>query len=266
MKVCKVEGCEKNTIQLSKLCGMHRERYRKYKSYELPEKMTVKCAVETCTKNASTTIYCNAHYLRLKRNGTLDKVVRNVMREAICSKCGEMILNVTRYQRWKLKNTGLIYHTDGCGWNSELKKHVTVERMINKNPSFNQEIKDKVSKTLKEMHHKPPIQGGNGKGPSLAQKLLFDSIGFPWKLEFVVKTKLKPKDGYPHHYKIDIANENKMIAIEVDGLTHNSDKQREKDLKKTNLLESLGWKVFRFKNEEILNDLSMVLKEIHEAT
>lgn len=137
-------------------------------------------------------------------------------------------------------------------------------RMTINNPMFNPIYKQKCIDKLKEIGHKPCIQGGNGRPASKAQQILFDSLGKYWVLELAVKTKLNRTDAYPYHYKIDIANELLKIAIEVDGTSHYALKQKEKDLKKTQVLESLGWKVLRYKNNQIINDLETVLDEINE--
>ena len=46
-----------------------------------------------------------------------------------------------------------------------------------------------------------------------------------------------------------------MLVIEVDGGYHNEPLQRQNDQWRTEFLESKGFTVIRFKNEEINNDL-----------
>ena len=72
--------------------------------------------------------------------------------------------------------------------------------------------------------------------------------------EYPVKT-LK-KENYPSIYKIDIANPILKIGIEVDGNSHCALSRQAEDKKKVDLLNSLGWNILRFKNEEVLNNLS----------
>ncbi|MFW6300118.1 MAG: DUF559 domain-containing protein [Oceanicaulis sp.] len=43
-----------------------------------------------------------------------------------------------------------------------------------------------------------------------------------------------------------------MVAIEVDGTSHNSRKVRERDARKDEFLSSKGWSVFRVSNEAAL--------------
>lgn len=54
----------------------------------------------------------------------------------------------------------------------------------------------------------------------------------------------------------------KKLMIEVDGGYHNKKEQIELDAERTRILEVLGYKVLRFTNEEVLNDVSSVLEKI----
>jgi very-short-patch-repair endonuclease len=133
------------------------------------------------------------------------------------------------------------------------------KRMTEKNPMLNKEVRKKVSDTLKKIGHKPIYQGGNGRGNTAEQKLLYDELikiknGFV--CEYIFKTKgLNKERIYPSHYKIDLALEESMLAIEIDGASHNSLKIKECDKKKTNLLISQGWKVLRLSNLQIQKEL-----------
>ena len=60
-------------------------------------------------------------------------------------------------------------------------------------------------------------------------------------------------DFYCHEY---------LLGIEVDGSVHENDVANEYDLNRTAELEFLGITILRFKNEEVLTDLSKVLTEI----
>jgi very-short-patch-repair endonuclease len=62
-----------------------------------------------------------------------------------------------------------------------------------------------------------------------------------------VKTLRKPP-LYPHCYKLDLANLEMKMGIELDGGSHLTLTRREQDQKKDALLRSLGWKVLRLKN------------------
>jgi very-short-patch-repair endonuclease len=55
---------------------------------------------------------------------------------------------------------------------------------------------------------------------------------------------------------------NKKLIIEIDGGYHDIPEQKEYDEGRTFLLEERGFRIIRFKNEEILNDIETVVLEI----
>lgn len=119
-----------------------------------------------------------------------------------------------------------------------------------KNPMHSAYIRTKVSQTLREVGHMPKTQGGNGRGMTAAQRLAVTVLGAGWVPEYIFKTKRKPYEGYPHHYKIDIANESLKVAIEIDGGSHGSLERKAQDTKKDALLRACGWRVLRLRNAE----------------
>lgn len=58
-------------------------------------------------------------------------------------------------------------------------------------------------------------------------------------------------------------NENKLV-IELDGGVHDVKENAEYDANRTYMLNEFGITVIRFRNEEVLNDIKMVLKKISE--
>lgn len=97
----------------------------------------------------------------------------------------------------------------------------------------------------------PMLDGGNGK-LTRPQKLLAALLG--WEVEVSIPTKAAPRSGHPSNYKVDVGNAKLKIAVEVDGKSHASKVARLRDGKKDALLRSLGWKVIRLKNEEVMRD------------
>lgn len=63
-------------------------------------------------------------------------------------------------------------------------------------------------------------------------------------------------------YEADILICHANVIIEVDGLYHLSKSQREVDLKKTALWERKGYRVFRFTNRQIQEDLTRCLHQV----
>ena len=78
--------------------------------------------------------------------------------------------------------------------------------------------------------------------------------GMGWIAEHPIKTYAGHLNGiYPNAYKVDIANLEKMIAIELDGGTHSSIERQNQDKKKDQCLAALGWSVYRVSNQKALN-------------
>lgn len=63
-------------------------------------------------------------------------------------------------------------------------------------------------------------------------------------------------------YIADFACISKGLIIEVDGEYHNSQEQKEEDALRSARLQSKGYRVMRFTNEQILNDIDHVITSI----
>ena len=74
-------------------------------------------------------------------------------------------------------------------------------------------------------------------------------------------------DNKKHFFVADFLCLNNKMIIEIDGKIH--DYQKDHDIIREDILVNLGYKVVRYKNEEILNNLNKVLiklkKEINDA-
>lgn len=147
---------------------------------------------------------------------------------------------------------------------AERNRRDSPARMRTNNPMFNPEVKERAMTTLRNSGKwKPSVRGGNGKALPVPQQLLAVALG--WPTEHAVPTGMRfLKIGHPTCYKIDIANPILKVAIEVDGRSHHSRKAQ--DARKTSFLESLGWTVLRFSNQEVTEHLEdcvqMVLSTI----
>jgi hypothetical protein len=144
---------------------------------------------------------------------------------------------------------------------SKTNKIYASERMKNNNPTFKPEVRAKISESRKG--HVPTVRRGNGVGLTAPQELLLNALSDYHPIpEYAIKT-LKPKGGeYPTCYKPDIAILSHMIAIDIDGASHHSHARRAEDIKKDALLSSLGWKVIRFWNSEVLQDLDSCIQAV----
>jgi very-short-patch-repair endonuclease len=65
-------------------------------------------------------------------------------------------------------------------------------------------------------------------------------------------------------YIVDFVSFEKRVIIEIDGGQHNESPEKEKDLKRTIWLESKGYRVIRFWDDEVLENLEGVLIKIKE--
>ena len=195
-----------------------------------------------------------------------------------CAYCGkEIIKELYSKEKWstmmrKLKKTNRIYCSPNCGTNwahKNLTKYIQSEasrkRMMIHNPMMRKDIREKVSSTLKEKNHKPKIRGGNGTGMTKPQEILYKELkkhNLYTIPELPIKTHQKNGSGYPTCYKVDLGLEELKIGIEIDGKSHNLIERRNQDMKKDMFLESLGWKILRFKNKEVLENLNNVIEKI----
>ncbi len=66
------------------------------------------------------------------------------------------------------------------------------------------------------------------------------------------------------NYILDFYCHSQKMAIEIDGPVHDSDWHEESDIKREQVLKSLGIKVIRFRNDEVLFDLNLVISNIKE--
>jgi hypothetical protein len=128
----------------------------------------------------------------------------------------------------------------------------------NKGIPCRESTKKKLSefgKTRKEEFIK--IKGGNGTGMPVCEALLSMVLPEDFKWNYIVTFKQMP--GFPTHYKLDFASEERMIGIEVDGSSHSSIERQLKDLKKQTFLECLGWQILRISNEDV-KKMFLILK------
>ena len=88
----------------------------------------------------------------------------------------------------------------------------------------------------------------------LPQLALLHALGEGWIAEYAIKTKAGHRNGvYPNAYKVDIANPEMMLAIELDGGSHCTLERKAQDRKKVDFLVRLGWRVLRIQNDEALH-------------
>lgn len=199
-----------------------------------------------------------------KRRKSRGAVVR-----ANCYVCKAPIV-ATKKQRDQLRATGRVYCGIVCS--NKFKASVTGPRiaafnrahagarMRANNPMKSAAAREKMKASLAARGHRPLTRGGNGRPPPEPQRRLAEALG--WEMEFVVKTRKRREDGWPYHYKLDIANPAAMVCVEVDGRSHGPIARREQDARKDELLRSRGWTVLRFSNEQVTTDLERCVRTV----
>ena len=133
-------------------------------------------------------------------------------------------------------------------------------RMKAKNPMSNEAAKQKMIRSLTGRTFLS--RGGNGQ-PTEPQILLAQRLRLP--MEFAIRTKSARGHfkSLPKCYKVDIADIELKLAIEVDGKTHRLKRWKFLDRRKTKVLNFLGWLVFRVTNEEVMEDMEATVARIH---
>ncbi|SFU28702.1 leucyl-tRNA synthetase [Pustulibacterium marinum] len=94
----------------------------------------------------------------------------------------------------------------------------------------------------------------NRNNPTEAEAILWNAlrgkqVGYKFRQQHLIS-----------NFIVDFVCLSKGLVIEVDGGIH--DQQQEKDAERTAILNELGYKVIRFKNEEVIGDLDGVLETI----
>ena len=99
------------------------------------------------------------------------------------------------------------------------------------------------------------FRGGNGQPPTAqveAVAKILEPMGFERELPIKTRFQTTPHK-VPRCYKADFGHRSKKIAVELDGQCHKPKPQQAKDRKKTEVLQSLGWKVIRIQHGKEVN-------------
>jgi hypothetical protein len=104
------------------------------------------------------------------------------------------------------------------------------------------------------------VTGGSGRPPPKPHQMLADALSLP--IEYPINSGRNRSDGFKAVYHVDIASPDVKLAIEVDGRSHRYGLWPERDRKKTEVLNSLGWVVLRFTNKEIMDNLDAYAQKV----
>ena len=89
--------------------------------------------------------------------------------------------------------------------------------------------------------------------------------------EYCLWQEIRRKQIAGHHFRrqlpigpyvADFACVKERLIIEVDGVGHSSTNERQRDEKRTAFLKNKGWRVIRFWNEDIYEDVGSVVMAI----
>ena len=92
--------------------------------------------------------------------------------------------------------------------------------------------------------------------PTDAERLLWlhlqkSKLGLPFRRQYIIADNIADFACLPAH-----------LVIEIDGGYHNDIRQQYHDQARTNEIEKLGFKVIRFKNEDIFTRLEYIIETI----
>ena len=86
----------------------------------------------------------------------------------------------------------------------------------------------------------------------LWKKLRYKQLGIKFRQQHII-----------NKFIVDFCSIEKALIIEVDGKIH--EQQKEADAQRSKILEKEGYRVIRFTNEEVINNIDFVIYRIKEA-
>ena len=201
----------------------------------------------TCSRN------CGA-ILRALTETTIQKQRRGHRKPPIimkCAQCGKEFVNTMRQKSRKYCSRSCQGKARGKmnkGWipSQEWREKVS-ERMKKHNPMENPANVEKAA-AQKRGRSFAGDRGGNGQ-LTPQQIALANALG--WEMEVAIPTK---NPSWPVLI-VDIGHQGLKIAVEVDGGSHLTKKQKNRDRKKAEMLTQQGWLLIRFWNSQVDNDL-----------
>ena len=153
-------------------------------------------------------------------------------------------------------------------WGNVQNQSKSSERMKKNNPMKNDVAREKMISTLKQNQRNCFNNCGNGH-ISYVESLLMDDmikLGFVYNLPINTRDarEMFPEKRYAYNYKPDFVHVELKLCVEIDGTNHTSHKEIERDKKKEDCLNFLGYRTIRFTNEQVINEYEYVLNCIGE--
>lgn len=234
-------------------------------------RLCVQCSAIYATASRSPVAICSDACLLVRRAARAKRAVRD------CSACGAPVEFSGKAGLAKARSVfascsvacqstvTLKLRQKAAASMSATNRRYASARMLARNPMAKAPARAKMRETLRRIGHRPLVQGGNGRGQTVPQSALLAALPSGWVAEHIVQTKMSRGNGFPTHYKLDLANPTAKIAVEVDGLSHRALVRQDQDARKAAFLEERGWTVLRFRNEEVLADTAACAARATEA-
>ena len=108
----------------------------------------------------------------------------------------------------------------------------------------------------KNSHKLKDIRHSLRANPTKAEEILWkflrrNQLGYKFRRQFSVNNLV-----------VDFCSEQLKVVIELDGWTHDFEATQLKDMRKQKMLESNGYKVVRYTNEQIYGDIGVIIDDI----
>ena len=108
----------------------------------------------------------------------------------------------------------------------------------------------------KNAHKLKDIRQSLRAKPTKAEEILWqhlrrNQLGYKFRRQFSINSVV-----------VDFCSEQLKLVIEIDGWTHDFEKTQLKDARKQKMLESNGYKVIRYTNEQVYGDIGVIIDEI----
>lgn len=233
-------------------------------------------------------IYCSSECFRKMEKKKKQEAIESAPK-VTCIVCGKQLSNLRSFNG---KNTcsavcsrKLYYKNNPDAFTEERKKNCSdnlkkmweddefrasvVNRMITNNPTRDTDVVEKIKETKREHgidHIFSGIRGGNGKISECELAVYDFLIGLGFVYNKAISTNSirisNPEKHIAVNYKPDFTHMTKKVCIEIDGYTHKTREGIEKDKKKEWALSCLGYRTFRFTNEEVKSDIESVKRTI----
>ena len=110
--------------------------------------------------------------------------------------------------------------------------------------------------SYKNAHKLKDVRQSLRANPTKAKEILWkflrrNQLGYKFRRQFSINSVV-----------VDFCSEQLKLVIELDGWTHDFEKTQQKDVRKQKILESYGYKVVRFTNEQVYGDIGLLVDEI----